>query len=144
MIVLQAQALLVPKRESDAATKALEELEALLKNPGSADNARAGRRHAGQAEPDLQVLAKHATLVECGLLENIDDAARWIANRVALAHMKIDPAGARLLAERCGTDVKRLRNDVDRLLFTRSGRSRFRVTTFGRSSGQRRSRMTGR
>jgi DNA polymerase III delta subunit len=26
------------------------------------------------------------------------------------------PAGARLLAERCGTDVKRLRNDVERLL----------------------------
>jgi hypothetical protein len=33
VIVLQAQGLLVPKRESDAATRALEDLEDLLKNP---------------------------------------------------------------------------------------------------------------
>jgi DNA polymerase III delta subunit len=30
--------------------------------------------------------------------------------------MQIEPAAARLLAERDGTDLKRLRNDVDRLL----------------------------
>ena len=34
VIVLQADALLVPKRESEAATRALEELEALFKEPG--------------------------------------------------------------------------------------------------------------
>ena len=33
VIVMQAEALLVPKRESDAATRALDELEALLKRP---------------------------------------------------------------------------------------------------------------
>ena len=37
-------------------------------------------------------------------------------NRVAAAGVALEPAGARLLAERCGTDVKRLRNDVERLL----------------------------
>jgi DNA polymerase III delta subunit len=35
--------------------------------------------------------------------------------------MEIEAAGARLLAERCGTDVKRLRNDVDRLLLYAMG-----------------------
>src|SRR4029079_15323874 len=48
--------------------------------------------------------------------EDQADAERWIKNRVAAAKADIDPAGARLLAERCGTDLTRLRNDVDRLL----------------------------
>ena len=50
------------------------------------------------------------------MLEDQADAERWVRNRVAAAGVAIDPAGARLLAERCGTDVKRLRNDVERLL----------------------------
>jgi len=40
---------------------------------------------------------------------------------VTASGMEIEPAGARLLAERCGTDVKRLRNDVDRLLLYAMG-----------------------
>ena len=44
-----------------------------------------------------KMLAKQATLVECGVLESLDDAARWVLNRVAAARMKVDPAGARLL-----------------------------------------------
>jgi hypothetical protein len=35
--------------------------------------------------------------------------------------MAMAPAGARLLAERCGPDVKRLRNDVERLLLYAMG-----------------------
>jgi DNA polymerase III delta subunit len=46
-----------------------------------------------------------------------------VRNRVKSAHVQIDPAGARLLAERCGTDLKRLRNDVDRLLLYALGQA---------------------
>ena len=63
-----------------------------------------------------KLLLKQATLVECGAIESQADAERWIKNRVAAAGMEIEPAGARLLAERGGTDVKRLRGDVERLL----------------------------
>jgi len=116
VIVLQAQGLLVPKRESDAATRALELLEALLKNPDPQTTLVLVAGTMDKRSRIYKLLAKHATLVECGVLEGVDDAARWVSNRVSMAAMKIDPAGARLLAERCGTDVKRLRNDVDRLL----------------------------
>ena len=116
VIVLQAQSMLVPKRESDAATRALEELETLLKNPEPQTTLVLVAGTLDKRSRIYKLLAKQATLVECGVLESLDDAARWVANRVAGADMKIDPAGARLLAERCGTDVKRLRNDVDRLL----------------------------
>jgi len=57
--------------------------------------------------------------------ESLDDyqaaAERWIRARVATAGMEIEAAGARLLAERCGTDLKRLRNDLDRLLLYAMG-----------------------
>lgn len=116
VIVLQAQSLLVPKRESDAATRALEELEDLLKNPDPQTTLVMVAGTLDKRSRIYKLLAKVATLVECGVLESVDDAARWVVNRVVAAGMKIEPAGARLLAERCGTDVKRLRNDVDRLL----------------------------
>lgn len=116
VIVLQAQSMLVPKRESDAATRALEELEGLLKKPDPQTTLVLVAGTLDKRSRIYKLLAKQATLVECGVLESVDDAARWVANRVAGAAMKIEPAGARLMAERCGTDVKRLRNDVDRLL----------------------------
>ncbi len=116
VIVLQAQSMLVPKRESDAATRALEELEGLLKKPDPQTTLVLVAGTLDKRSRIYKLLAKQATLVECGVLESVDDAERWVANRVAGAAMKIEPAGARLMAERCGTDVKRLRNDVDRLL----------------------------
>lgn len=116
VIVLQAHGLLVPKRESEAATRALEALEDLLKNPDPQTTLVLVAGTLDKRSRIYKLLAKQATLVECGVLEGVDDAARWVSNRVAAADMKIEPAGARLLAERCGTDVKRLRNDVDRLL----------------------------
>jgi DNA polymerase III subunit delta len=127
VIVLQAHGLLVPKRESEAATEALEELEELFKAPDPQTTLVLVAGTLDKRSRIYKLLAKQATLVECGVIESIDDAARWIANRVAAADMKIDPAGARLLAERCGTDVKRLRNDVDRLLLYALGQKSISV-----------------
>ena len=127
VIALQAQALLVPKRESEAATRALAALEDLLKSPEPQTTLVIVAGVIDKRSRIYKVLAKQATLVECGVLETIDDSARWVVNRVIAADMKIDPAGARLLAERCGTDVKRLRNDVDRLLLYALGQSSITV-----------------
>jgi DNA polymerase III delta subunit len=72
----------------------------------------------------FKLLAKHTTLVECGVLESQADAERWVRNRVAAGGAEIDPAAARLLAARGGTDVRRLRNDVERLLLYALGQKR--------------------
>src|SRR6185295_248137 len=63
-----------------------------------------------------KLLTKQATLVECGSVEDLADAERWIRTKVVAAGVEIEAPAARLLAERDGVDVKRLRNDVDRLL----------------------------
>jgi DNA polymerase-3 subunit delta len=144
VIVLQAQGLLAPKRESDAAARALEELEDLFTNPDPQTTVVLVAGTLDKRSRMFKLLARHATLVECGVLESVEDAARWISNRVAAADMKIETGGARLLAERCGTDMKRLRNDVDRLLLYALGQKSVSVDDVREIVGPRRSRMTGR
>ncbi len=116
VIVLQADALLVPKRESDAATRALDDLEALVKKPEAQTVLVLVAGSLDKRSRMFKLLAKQATLVECGAIEDLADAERWVRNRVAAAGVQVEASGARLLAERAGTDVKRLRNDTERLL----------------------------
>ena len=125
--VAQAEMWLAPKRESEAAARALDALEALLKAPepqttlifvaGTID--KRGRMY--------KLLAKQATVVECGAIEDQADAERWVKNRIAAAGAQIEPAAARRLAELAGADVKRLRGEVDRLLLYAMGQPRITV-----------------
>jgi DNA polymerase-3 subunit delta len=116
VLVLQADSLLVPKRESDAAARALDELESLLKRPDPQTTLVFVAGALDGRSRMYKLLAKQGTVVECGVIEDQVAAERWITNRVVAAGFEIQPAAARLLAERAGTDVKRLRNDVERLL----------------------------
>jgi DNA polymerase-3 subunit delta len=116
VIVFQADSLLVPKRESEAATRAMDELETLLKDPGRQTALVLVAGSVDKRSRMYRLLLKHATLVECGVLVDQADAERWVRNRIAASRAEIEPAAVRLLAERGGTDVRRLRNDVERLL----------------------------
>jgi DNA polymerase-3 subunit delta len=116
ILVLQAEALLAPKRESEAATRALDELEAMLKQPEPQTTLVFIAGNLDKRSRMYKLLARLATVVECGALEDQADAERWVRNRVAAAGAQIDSAAARLIAERAGPNVKRLRNDVERLL----------------------------
>ena len=123
VIVLRAEQLLVPKRESEAAEAALDELEHLIKQPNRETTVVFVADGIDKRGRMYKLLLKQATVVECGAIEDAADAERWVRNRMAAAGLAIDPAAARLLAGRAGTivagrpgiDVKRLRNDVDRL-----------------------------
>src|SRR4051794_17553529 len=115
--VLQAETLLAPKRESEAATRALEQLEELIKRPEPQTTLVLVATSVDRRGKMFKLLQKHqAVIVECGALVDLADAERWVRTRVAAAHAAIEPAAARLVAQRAGIDVKRLRADVDRLL----------------------------
>jgi DNA polymerase III subunit delta len=117
VIVNHADGLLLPKRaESAAAIRAVEQLTELFNKPDKETTLVVVAGSLDKRSKMYKLLSKQATLVECGAIESQADAERWIKNRVAAAGMEIEPAGARLLAERGGTDVKRLRGDVERLL----------------------------
>jgi DNA polymerase-3 subunit delta len=115
IIVLHAEGILAPRRESEAAARALDQLERLLKSPDAQTTIVFVAGTLDRRGRMFKLLSRHATVAECGVLETLADAERWIRNRMAANKMEIEPAGARLLAARCGTDLKRLRNDVDRL-----------------------------
>jgi DNA polymerase-3 subunit delta len=127
VIVLHADALLAPRRESEAAARALERLEEFLARPEPLTTVVLVAGALDKRSRMSRILGKHATIVECGVIEDLAGAERWLRNRVAAAGAEIEPAAARLLAERCGTDLKRLRNDVDRLLLYALGQKRIVV-----------------
>jgi DNA polymerase III delta subunit len=116
VIVVQAEMLLMPKRESEAASRALEQLEALFRQPEPQTTLVLVATAVDKRSRVYKVLQKQATIVECGVLADLADADRWVRTHVAAGGAAIEPAAARLIAQRAGTDVKRLRADVERLM----------------------------
>jgi DNA polymerase-3 subunit delta len=114
--VLQAETLLAPKRESEAASRAMDQFEALIADPQPTTTLVLVATAVDRRGRLFKLLQKQATIVECGVLEDLADAERWVRTRVAAGHAAIEPGAARLVAQRAGVDVKRLRADVDRLL----------------------------
>ena len=87
-------------------------------------------RRAGKA------LMKQATVVECWGLKSEKNprfvdfraaarmAEQLVRKAVAEAGQQIEPAAARLVAERAGVDIVRLRGDIDRLMLYAVGKPR--------------------
>jgi DNA polymerase-3 subunit delta len=121
VLFLHAERLLVPKKESEAAAKDLDALEAYVKAPvdtaclvmvaGSLDKRRSLTR----------MLLSKAAVVECAGPCDAAEAARWVRDRVSQEGMTIDARAARLVADRVGPDIGRLRADVERLLLYAAG-----------------------
>ena len=135
VVVAQAEALLAPKRESEAAARALERARGAAREARAADDARLRGGRARQAHEMFKLLGKHATIVDCGSPADVAGAERWVRARVTAAGVEIDPAGARALATLAGFpdrprndgktgDVKRLRGEVDRLLLYALGQKK--------------------
>ena len=127
VVVMQAEYLMVPKRESDAAVQAVEQLEQLLNRPEPECTLVFVAGNVDKRSRLYKALVNQATLVECGTLRSGADAERWVRTRAAAAGQDMDPAAATLLAARAGPDVKRLRNDMDRLLLYALGQKRIAV-----------------
>jgi len=145
VIVLRAERLLKPKRRA----KAGDDEDASDSDDEPAGDLDALGDYAPRPEPrttlvlvatDLdrgrkanKSLLKHATIVECwGLKQGRDvrvdlrQVARVAEQRVRMAVIdagqQIDPSAVRLVAERAGTDISRLRADVERLLLYTAGK----------------------
>jgi DNA polymerase III subunit delta len=122
--VMQAETLLAPKRESEAAARAMEQLESIVKQPETMTTLVFVAASVDKRSRVYKLFQRHATIVECGAIADLADAERWVRTRVAAAGADIEPAAARMIAERAGPDVKRLRADVDRLMLYALGQKR--------------------
>jgi DNA polymerase-3 subunit delta len=134
VIVVQAETLLAPKRESEASTRALDELDELLKNPEPLATLVFVAAPLDKRTRMFKLLTKHATLVDCGSPNDVASAERWVRERIKAAGVEIEPAGARALATLAGFperpsdkkmgDVRRLRGEVERLLLYAAGQKK--------------------
>jgi DNA polymerase-3 subunit delta len=127
VIVLQAEAMLAPRRESEASAGALEQIEEYLERPERQTILVLVASSVDRRSRVYKQLAKQATVVMCGVLESQAEAEQWIQARAGTAGAVIDAAATRLLAARAGTDLKRLRGDLDRLLLYALGQARITV-----------------
>ena len=135
VIVFQAENLLAPKRESDAALRAVDQLVALLERPEPQTTLVLVAAPIDKRKRVFKALARHASIVDCGAPADVQAAERWVRTRVAAVGVEIDPAGARAMAVLAGFperprndgktgNVGRLRGDIDRLLLYALGQTR--------------------
>ncbi|HEU4925440.1 MAG TPA: DNA polymerase III subunit delta [Vicinamibacterales bacterium] len=137
--VLRAEKLLKPKRRGKAAVEEtpqdadaetpteLDMLEAYLRDPSPQTTLVLVASDVDRTRKVYKTLQKQSAIVECwglrigrdgrvDLREAARTAEQMVKQAVANAGQQIDPAAARLVAERAGTDIARLRGDVERLL----------------------------
>jgi DNA polymerase III subunit delta len=125
VIVMQAEHLIAPKRESEAAAQALEQLEDLVNRPETQTTlVLVAAAPADKRTRLYKALVTRGTIVECGALQSTADAERWLRRRAAEIGVDLDTAASRMLVARAGPDVKRLRADLERVVLYAFGQKR--------------------
>ena len=146
VVVLRAEKILKPKRRGKAVEEGeepaddaeppsdLDALEAYVKRPSAQTVLVLVASDVDRTRKIFKALQKHATIVVCqGLYvdrgnnrPDLAAASRMAQDRVraavAEAGQEIEPGAVRLLADRAGADIARLRGDVDRLLLFAAGK----------------------
>jgi len=128
----------VPDADDDTESADVDTLDAYIKSPEPRTVLVLVAADVDRARRVYKSLQKHATIVECWGLKGARDARvdlrqvarqaeQLIRQAVADAGQQIDAAGAKLVAERAGTDIATLRGDVERLLLYTAGRRQITV-----------------
>jgi DNA polymerase III delta subunit len=145
VVVLRAERLLKPKRRSKVVEETSDEddveapsdLDALtdyVQKPGSSTTLVLVSADIDRSRKAGKAVLKHATVVECWGLKpgkdarggDLRQAARiaeqMVKKAVAEAGQLIEPPAARLVADRAGFDIVRLRGDIERLMLYTVGK----------------------
>jgi DNA polymerase III subunit delta len=115
VIVLEAEKLFIPKRESKAAEEELRRLEEFLGDPPGHSTIVFVCGALDMRRRVVKRLVSQAQVINCGVIENEGDAERWVKVRAARDGITLDPATPRALVARTGLDIVRLRAGLERL-----------------------------
>jgi DNA polymerase III subunit delta len=121
VVILEAEKLLIPKRESKAAEEEQARLEAFLNDPSPHSTVVFVCGSLDMRRRIVKQLLKVGQVVDCGTIEDAADAERWLKARAARDKVTFEPAAARALIERAGLDVARLRAGFDRVVLYAMG-----------------------
>ena len=144
VVVLRAEKLLKPKRrakdeevapadEDDDEATPVDGLIAYIGSPDPQTTLVFVAEDVNKTTKLYKALQKHAAIVECwglkggrdakvDLRQSARQAEQLVQAAVSQSGQKIEPAAARLLAARAGTDISTLRGDLDRLLLYAAGK----------------------
>src|ERR1043166_4435501 len=115
VIVLDAERLLIPKREGKAADAEQERLEAFIKNPPAHATVVLVCGPLDQRRRLVKLLLKEAQVVDCGTITDRAAAERWAKPRAERDKVPLDAAAVRTLVERAGIDIVRLPGGLERV-----------------------------
>jgi len=151
VIVLRGEKLLKPKRrgrsaeleasddDSEEPPSDLDALSEYVQSPVTSTTLVIVASDIDKSRRAGKAIVKHAVVVECWGLKteknprflDLRQAARiaeqLVRKALAESGQQIDPAAARLVAERAGADIVRLRGDVERLLLYAAGKPKITV-----------------
>ena len=116
VLLVHADRLLYPKKESEEAERGLAAFEAYVSSPVDTCTLVLVADTLDRRRSITKQLLAKATVVECSGPNDVVEATKWVRERVAQAGLTIDARAARLVADRVGPDVSRLRSDVERLV----------------------------
>lgn len=116
VLVLEAEKLLIPRREDKATEGEQAKLESFLEQPPDHASIVLVSAPLDQRRRVYKVLSKSAHIVDCGTIEDAADADRWLKVRAAREGANLDPGAVRLLVERAGLDIVRLRAGLERVI----------------------------
>ena len=122
VIVLEAERLLTPKRESRAADEQAERLERFIADPAPHATVVFVCGALDMRRRVSKLLLREAQVVDCGTIEDPAAAERWVRARAAQERAPLDPGAARALVERVGLDIGRLRAALERVTLYAMGR----------------------
>ena len=127
VIVLRAEHLLVPKRESETTKRELDDFRAFVQAPEPHASVVLVASKLDGRTSITKLLLKCATVIECEGIRDANAAASWIRDQADRHHVKFDGAAVRLLTQRVGRDIARMRADFDRVLLYASGQKQIGV-----------------
>jgi DNA polymerase-3 subunit delta len=127
VIVLRAEHLLVPKRESETTKRELDDFRAFVQAPEPHASVVLVASKLDGRTSMTKLLLKCATVIECEGIRDANAAASWIRDQADRHHVKFDGAAVRLLTQRVGRDIARMRADFDRVLLYASGQKQIGV-----------------
>jgi DNA polymerase III subunit delta len=115
VLVLQAEKLLMPKREGEAADRDAEVLLEYFSSPEPQTALVLVAAGLDERRRTVKALIQRATICECGGLSSGAEAERWARDYVGEQGLSIEPKALAALIARSGTDAARLRADLERL-----------------------------
>ena len=115
VVVLEAEKLLIPKRESKAADEELERLREFFADPPLHATTVFVCGVVDKRRTSFKKLMQVAQVVDCGTIGDSSDADRWVRARASALKISLDAAAVRALLERTGLDLVRLRAGLERL-----------------------------